>query len=99
MVTNYPRQFVSTRETTHGATADESMVARAMNRLAQVLCGVSGHDSMLHFEGKRVMMRCTSCGFDTPGWEISDRGPRLRYEGDARRHSMANERQALRKTA
>ena len=64
------------------------MIARAMGRLGQLICGLRGHDSVLHFEGKRVMMRCTSCGHDTPGWEISGRGPRRRYEGDARRHLM-----------
>jgi hypothetical protein len=88
MVTNYPQQLAATSERTQNAPADESVVARAMTRLSQVLCGVSGHDSVLHFERNRVMMRCTSCGFDTPGWEISGRGPRLRYEGDAHRHLL-----------
>ena len=88
MVTNYPRQLAAIPETGQNATIDEGVVARAMTRLGQVLCAVSGHDSVLHFEGNRVMMRCTSCGFDTPGWEISGRGPRLRYEGDAHRHSL-----------
>jgi hypothetical protein len=88
MVTNYPQQLAATSEPTQNASADESVVARAMTRLSQVLCGVSGHDSVLHFERNRVMMRCTSCGFDTPGWEISGRGPRLRYEGDAHRHLL-----------
>ena len=34
-----------------------------------MMCGLRGHDSVLHFEGKRVMMRCTSCGHNSPGWE------------------------------
>jgi hypothetical protein len=58
-----------------------------------------GHDSVLHFEGNRVMMRCTSCGHDSPGWEISGRGPRQRYEGDHRRHVLTPQRLVLRKTA
>jgi hypothetical protein len=46
---------------------------------------------VLHFEGKRVMMRCASCGHDTPGWETGDRAPRHRYDGDARRHLLVSD--------
>jgi hypothetical protein len=86
MVTNYPQQLTTTATVTPEATT--GFVSRAINRLGQVMCGLKGHDSVLHFEGKRVMMRCTSCGHDTPGWEVSGRGPRKRFEGDARRHAM-----------
>ncbi len=44
-------------------------------------------------------MRCTSCGHDTPGWDVSGRGPRQRYEGDARRHVLVPHRLVMRKTA
>lgn len=37
-------------------------------KLIQFLCGLRGHDSVLHFEGKCVKLRCTTCGHDTPGW-------------------------------
>lgn len=93
MVTNYPQQFTATVDAT------STVVARAMSSLGQVFCGLGGHDSVLHFEGNRVNMRCTSCGHDTPGWEISGRGPRRRFEGDARRHSMSPARLVLRKSA
>ena len=97
MVTNYPQQLAATVESNHDRST--GVVSRAMGRLGQMLCGVRGHDSVLHFEANRVMMRCTSCGHDTPGWEISGRGPRRRYEGDARRHLIASQRLVLRKTA
>jgi hypothetical protein len=100
MVTNYPQQLTATaevvRETTPAATG---VAQRAMARLGQLLCGLRGHDSVLHFEGNRVNMRCTSCGHDTPGWEISGRGPRKRFDGDARRHLLVTQRLVLRKTA
>ena len=99
MVTNYPQQLTATAEATHHGTTGPGVVARAFGRLGQVLCGLRGHDSVLHFEGNRVMMRCTSCGHDTPGWEISGRGPRKRFDGDARRHLLATHRLVLRKTA
>ena len=87
MVTNYPQQLTTTAAdvSREGST---SLVARAIARLGQLFCGLKGHDSVLHFEGKRVMMRCTSCGHDTPGWEISGRAPRKRFDGDARRHAL-----------
>jgi hypothetical protein len=97
MVTNYPQQLTATTGT--DAHGDENVVNRAMSRVGQLLCGLRGHDSVLHFEGKRVNMRCTSCGHDTPGWEVSGRGPLQRYAGDARRHALAPQRLVLRKTA
>jgi hypothetical protein len=100
MVTNYPQQLARTTEVSEQETKGSRMAARVAVRLGQVLCGLRGHDSVLHFEGNRVMMRCTSCGHDTPGWEISGQGPRLRYEGDARRHLLnAKPRLVLRKSA
>jgi len=95
MVTNFPRLATTTLNTVDG----ETMVTRAFSRLNQFFCGLRGHDSVLHFEGKRVNMRCTSCGHDTPGWDVSGRGPRQRFEGDARRHVLVPQRLVLRKTA
>jgi hypothetical protein len=97
MVTNYPQQLTATTEGTRGR--DGNVVGRTFTRLGQLFCGLRGHDSVLHFEGNRVNMRCTSCGHDTPGWEISGRGPRRRYEGDARRHLLSTRRLVLRKSA
>ena len=102
MVTNYPQQLAAT-ENSHVDTAT-GVMSRVASRLTQTLCGLSGHDAVMHFQGNRVMMRCTSCGHDTPGWDVSGRGPRLRFEGDASRHRMANQvrsvqRDDLRRTA
>ena len=97
MVTNYPQRLTATTAMDAAQSAG-STVNRAISRFTQLLCGLRGHDSVLHFEGKRVMMRCTSCGHDSPGWEVSGRAPRQRFEGDARRHVLAP-RLVLRKTA
>jgi len=98
MVTNYPQQL--TASTTRIDTQNgETLMNRAVSTFSQFLCGLRGHDAVLHFEGKRVNMRCTSCGHDTPGWDVSGRGPRQRYEGDARRHVLVPQRLVLRKTA
>jgi len=97
MVTNYPHALTAGMHPAVGA----AFVVRAVTRLGQLLCGVRGHESLKHFEGKRVMMRCTYCGYDTPGFEISERGPRRRFDGDARRLHLAAPapRLVLRKTA
>ena len=101
MVSNYPQRLTATaaaaRLETSGSTA--SVMNRFALRVGQFLCAMRGHDSVLHFEGNRVMMRCTSCGHDSPGWEISGQGPRVRYEGDARRHTLQTPRLVLRKSA
>ena len=94
MVTNYLQELTAVRPVNTSA-----FMVRTVTRLGQMLCGIRGHESMLHFEDKRVMMRCTSCGHDTPGWEIGDRAPRRRFEGDARRHRLTTPRLVLRKTA
>ena len=97
MVTNYPQQLTATAAG-HDGTTNHGIVTRAIGRIGQMFCGLRGHDSVLHFEGNRVMMRCTSCGHDTPGWEISGRGPRKRFDGDARRHEL-KPKLVLRKSA
>jgi hypothetical protein len=96
MVTNYPQRLTAIGHEDSGT----AFIARTVTRLGQLLCGVRGHDPLMHREGKRLMMRCTSCGYDTPGVEISEREPRRRFEGDARRHRIAASRRlVLRKTA
>jgi hypothetical protein len=99
MVTNYPQRLTATTTMQDAQAATGSAVNRVLARLGQLFCGLRGHDSVLHFEGKRVMMRCTSCGHDTPGWEVSGRAPRQRFEGDARRHVLTTQRLVFRKTA
>src|SRR3954470_16163478 len=100
MVTNYPQQLTAAAATT--LQVSSGVMERAVGRLGQLFCGLRGHDSVMHFEDKRGNMRWTSCGHTPPGWEISGRGPRRRYDGDARRHLLTNQRNqrfVLRKTA
>ena len=96
MVTNFPQQRAAAAELTFEKTA--GAITSCLTRVGQWMCGLRGHDSVLHFEENRVMMRCTSCGYDTPGWEISGRGPRKRFDGDARRHEL-KPKLVLRKSA
>lgn len=99
MVTNYPQQLTATTTGLDTHATATSFMNRIASRVGQSLCALRGHDSVLHFEGNRVMMRCTSCGHDSPGWEVSGHAPRQRYEGDRRRHVLVPHRLVLRKSA
>lgn len=56
------------------------MVSRMFDRLfdivRQFVCGLHGHDSLLHFETSRLSMRCTTCGYQTHGWDLKPAAPR-----------------------
>ena len=61
------------------------MVARLLERIRKMYCGMHGHDSLLHFEKDRMCLQCASCGYQSPGWEIGERRrPAVRARGDIR---------------
>lgn len=62
--------------------------ARAVGTFQAAVCGMHGHDPMLQFEQGRMFLRCSSCGYTSPGWDTGERRPRLRFAGDAARHQM-----------
>ena len=40
-------------------------------RVWEIACGIRGHDLMLHVErGRRMFLRCETCGHETPGWNV-----------------------------
>jgi hypothetical protein len=43
---------------------------RVVTSVHQSLCGLHGHDALLHFDHGRISLLCTSCGHETPGWEV-----------------------------
>ena len=62
--------------------------SRALDGLQTAVCGLHGHDPLLHFEQGRMFLRCSSCAYQSPGWETGDRRPRPRFSGDAARHQL-----------
>jgi hypothetical protein len=62
--------------------------ARALDGLQTTMCGLHGHDPLLQFERGRIFLRCSSCGYQSPGWETGDQRPRPRFSGDAARHQL-----------
>jgi hypothetical protein len=70
------------------AAQPRGLWARAVGSFQSAVCGFHGHDPMLQFEQGRMFLRCTSCGYRSPGWETGERRPRLRFAGDAARHQL-----------
>lgn len=42
----------------------------AAQQARRTICGLRGHDALLHFEIGRLSLQCTSCGYETPGWDL-----------------------------
>ena len=87
MVTNYPPKVTHRSETSTPRDAD-GFSATVVQRLRQVLCGVHGHDSLLRFERDRLSLRCVSCGYESPGWELTETPPTPAVREDVRRQPL-----------
>ena len=89
---NYSHSFASHEEDTIRATAEDAKMeafgGRVIDRLRQIICGLHGHDTLLHFNKDRMSLRCVSCGHETPGWELNEVPPTVTIRGDARRHAL-----------
>ena len=91
MVTNYPHSIASRQEGPQATAEDGKMDGfgvRVMDRLRQAMCGLRGHDTLLHFDKDRMSLRCVSCGHETPGWELNEVPPTVTMRGDSRRHVL-----------
>lgn len=71
MMTNGPQAASDRLALSDHADAREGVVASAMTWIQQKLCGLHGHDSLLQYQRNRIFLRCTSCGYETPGWDVS----------------------------
>lgn len=49
---------------------EPGLITRAMEQMHQFVCGLQGHDALLHFQEGRLSLQCTSCGYQTPGWDL-----------------------------
>ncbi len=66
----------------------DRLLTQGLDFLRQKLCALHGHDQLLHFESDRMFLRCTSCGFETPGWKVGERPPRVCSFGEPRRRCV-----------
>lgn len=60
----------SAQDRTIALPQPSSVFARAAHQVRQFICGLHGHDALLHFEQGRMSLQCTSCGYETPGWDL-----------------------------
>ncbi len=91
MVTNYPQEIVTQRVTTTATSIERvTFFSRFWARLQYFLCSLHGHDPLLHFDEHRMYLRCASCGHETPGWELDQRRPRIRFRGDPARQYLSH---------
>ena len=56
--------------------ASLSVLGGMTRRLDQFACGLAGHDELMRFEPKRLSLRCTRCGHQTEGWDMTSPRPR-----------------------
>jgi hypothetical protein len=47
-----------------------ALARRAIASGVEVICGLRGHETVLHFGERRLSLKCVACGHQTPGWEI-----------------------------
>jgi len=48
----------------------DALISQMTLKLRQGLCGLHGHDALMHFEKGHISLLCTSCGHQSPGWEF-----------------------------
>ena len=46
------------------------LVSSLHDYLRSLVCGLFGHDRLLHFEAERLSLLCVRCGAQTCGWKI-----------------------------
>src|SRR5258705_12499975 len=65
-----------------GWVSERGFGAMVTDKVRQFLCGLHGHDALLHFEHGRMSLQCTSCGYETPGWDLraNDEAPQAAAE-------------------
>ena len=44
------------------------VLVSAAKQVRQFICGLHGHDALLHFDQRHVSLMCVVCGHQTPGW-------------------------------
>ena len=57
---------------TNSPSQPAGMLTRAAGQVRQFFCGLHGHDALLHFDHGRISLLCTSCGYESPGWDVKD---------------------------
>lgn len=43
---------------------------RASNRAGQLRCGLTGHNVLIRYQPTRLSLQCSTCGYESPGWDL-----------------------------
>jgi hypothetical protein len=85
MITNAPTHALVTDSPMSAQDApDHGFVDRFFGWFQQSLCALHGHDSILQYERNRIFLRCTSCGHESPGWEMTGKAAATLHPVDVR---------------
>jgi hypothetical protein len=60
------------------------LLTRGLDKARQLVCGLHGHDALLHFEQGRMSLQCTSCGYETPGWDLKGKAEATALQDSSR---------------
>ncbi len=52
---------------------------RAAKRAGQMRCGITGHNVLLRYQPTRLSLQCSSCGYESPGWEVGPKRAQVSY--------------------
>ncbi len=90
MMSNAPTHvFVTEPAVSEREVQSHRLVDRFLGWLQQLLCALHGHDPILQYERNRIYLRCTSCGHETPGWEVASNSAMLRHRPAETRPTLA----------
>ena len=93
MVTQFPPRVASHEDLTEAAAQrqDDGLGSAVALKVKRMFCGMHGHDNLMQFERDRMFLRCVSCGYESPGWELTETPPTVTEVGDASRHVIVRQ--------
>jgi hypothetical protein len=71
----HEHQITAAACTALGEDALERFFRRLTRRVGEIQCGMTGHNVMLRYEPARLSLQCTTCGYESPGWELAPARP------------------------
>ena len=101
MTTNAPGEALTSHRflESRGDSQTRTLLDSALRYLQVWLCGLHGHDAVLQYERTRMFLVCTSCGYETPGWEVSRSMAPVRIRPATRKPFVAPDLYVARKIA
>ena len=92
MVTNYPIAPRYDAPEEHEQLVEDAVGTSVVGRVRRLVCGMQGHDNLMKLGRDRIFLQCATCGYESPGWELTEAPPTVRLHGDAHRHALTRPR-------